>query len=131
MRYLALDLGERRIGLAVGDDEAGLARPLRSVRRRSRDADIAAVRAAVDAERVEALVFGLPISLSGEEGFQAQKARSLGERIAAELGLPFEFADERLTTAQANRYRSGSDFDVDAAAAAILLQDHLDRRRRQ
>jgi putative Holliday junction resolvase len=130
MRYLALDLGERRIGLAVGDDQAGLATPLRSVRRRSRDADIAAVRAAARAEGVEALVFGLPITLRGEEGSQAEKARALGERIAEELGLPFEFADERLTTAQANRYRSGSSFDVDAAAAAILLQGHLDRRRR-
>jgi putative Holliday junction resolvase len=130
VRYLGLDLGERRIGLAVGDDAAGLATPLRSVRRRGGEADVAAVRAAAQAERVDALVFGLPVTLRGEEGPQARRARELGQRIAAELGLPFEFVDERLTTAQASRYRSGRNFDLDAAAAAILLQDHLERRRR-
>ena len=129
-RYLALDLGERRIGLAVGDDAGGIARPLRSVRRRGGEADFAAVRPVARAEAVDALLFGLPLTLRGEEGHEARRARELGERIAGALGLPFEFADERLTTRQASRYARGRGFDIDAAAAALLLQSHLDRRRR-
>lgn len=130
VRYLALDLGERRIGLAVGDEAVGISRPLRSLRRRGGEADLAAVRAIARAEEVVALLFGLPLTLRGEEGHEARRARELGERIARSLGLPFEFADERLTTKQARRYAAGRDFDVDAAAAALLLQSHLDRRRR-
>lgn len=131
MRYLALDLGERRIGLAVGDDEAGLARPLPTLHRRGGDADIAALRAIAGAEEVEALVVGLPLTLRGEEGPQAQRTRRLGEGIARALGLPLEFVDERLTTQHAERFRSGRRFDVDAAAAALLLQQHLDQQKRR
>lgn len=131
MRYLAADLGERRIGLAVGDDASGLARPLRSLRRRGGDADVVALRAIVETEGVEALLFGLPLTLRGEEGREARRARSLAERFATGLGLPFELADERLTTAHARRLATGRDVDLDAAAAALLLQAHLDTRRRR
>lgn len=131
MRYLALDLGERRIGLAVGDDEAGLARALPTLHRRGGDADIAALRAIAGAEEVEALVVGLPLTLRGEEGPQARRTRALGEGIARALGLPLEFVDERLTTQHAERFRSGRRFDVDAAAAALLLQQHLDQQTRR
>lgn len=131
MRYLALDLGERRIGLAVGDDEAGLARALPTLHRRGGDADIAALRAIAGAEEVEALVVGLPLTLRGEEGPQARRTRALGEGIARALGLPLEFVDERLTTQHAERFRSGRRFDVDAAAAALLLQQHLDQQKRR
>ncbi len=130
-RYLALDLGERRIGLAVGDDAAGIATPLPSLRRRSHDADADALRAVVRAEGAEALLIGLPLTLRGEEGPQAGRARALGERLAAELGLRREFLDERLTTSAAERLRTGRRFDVDSAAAALLLQQHLDRARRR
>ncbi len=131
MRYLALDLGERRIGLAVGDDTAGIARPLRSLRRKGRGADIDAIRTVVRVEEVDALIVGLPLTMRGEEGAQAQRARAHGEQIAHDLGLRAEFVDERLTTRAADRYRTGRDFDVDAVAAALLLQTHLDRNRRR
>ena len=114
----------------MGDDAGGIARALRTLRRRGGEADLAALRAFARAEEVDTLLFGLPLTLRGEEGHQARRARELGERIGRALGLPFEFADERLTTRQARRYASGSEFDMDAAAAAILLQSHLDRRRR-
>ena len=128
-RYLALDLGERRIGLAVGDDAGGLATPLPSLRRRSHRADVDALRATVRDERAEVLLIGLPLTLRGEEGPQAGRARSLGERLASDLGMAHEYLDERLTTSAAERLRSGRRFDVDSAAAALLLQQHLDRRR--
>ncbi len=129
-RYLALDLGERRIGLAVGDDEAGIATPLPSLRRRSKQADVDALRAIVRDERAGVLLIGLPLTLRGEEGRQAVRSRALGARLATELGLPHEYLDERLTTSAAERLRTGRRFDVDSAAAALLLQQHLDRRRR-
>ncbi len=128
-RYLALDLGEKRIGLAVGDDAAGIARPLPSLRRKTNLADTRALRAVVDDEEVEMLLIGLPLTLRGEESHQAARARALGERLAAELGLPREYADERLTTSAAERLRTSRDFDVDSAAAALLLQQYLDRHR--
>jgi putative holliday junction resolvase len=130
MRYLALDLGERRIGLAVGDDESRLATSLRSIQRRGGDADIEAIRAVIRAEEVDALVIGLPLTMRGEEGPQATRTRAFGERIAASLGVPHEYIDERLTSRQAERYRGRGRFDVDSAAAAILLQHRLDRRER-
>lgn len=129
VRYLALDLGERRIGLAVGDEEGGVARALPSLRRRSRRADLDALHAIVREEGAQALLIGLPLTLRGEEGPQAVRTRAHGEGLARELGLPFEFRDERLTTSAAERFRTGRKFDVDSAAAALLLQEHLERRR--
>ena len=128
-RYLALDLGERRIGLAVGDDEGRIARPLASLRRRSHEADIDALRALVHEEGAEVLLIGLPLTLRGEEGPQAVRTRAHAERLAAALGLPRQYRDERLTTSAAERLRTGKRFDVDSAAAALLLQEHLDRPR--
>jgi len=117
VRYLALDLGERRIGLAVGDDEAGVAR-------------LDVLRRVIQDEGVQVLLIGLPLTLRGEEGPQATRTRTHAERLATDLGMPLEYRDERLTTSAAERYRSGKRFDIDSAAAAVLLQDRLDERRR-
>ena len=130
MRYLALDLGDRRIGLAVGDDQAGVARALPALERRTREHDLAALRRVIHEEGVQTLLVGLPLTLRGEEGPQAERARTLAERLTRELGLPLELRDERLTTKAAARYRSGKRFDLDSAAAALLLQDRLDEGRR-
>ncbi len=125
MRYLALDVGDRRIGLAVGEEAFGLARPLPSLRRRRLDADLAALRAIASREEVEALVIGLPLTLRGEEGPQARRVRRFAEACAA-LGLPITMYDERFTTAEAT---SRGATDVDAGAAVVLLEDFLRGRR--
>jgi len=130
MRYLALDLGERRIGLAVGDDEARMARAVPALRRRSHRADVEALRAVVRDEGVGALLVGLPLTLRGEEGRQAMWTRAQAEALASDLGLPLEYRDERLTTWAAEQRRSGKRYDVDSAAAAIVLQERLDEARR-
>ena len=130
MRYLALDLGERRIGLAVGDDEAGVARALPSLQRRTREGDLEVLRRVIRDEGVQTLLIGLPLTLRGEEGPQAGRIREQAERLRTGLGLPLEFLDERLTTRAAARYRTGKRFDLDSAAAALLLQDRLDQGRR-
>ena len=125
-RYLALDVGSRRIGLAVGDVEGGIARPLRTLRRRAVAADVAAIGQIARKEEVTALVVGLPLTLRGDEGPQAARVRSFATSLAA-LGLPVEWHDERFTTSEAVLQGAPDD---DAGAAAILLEDFLRSRAR-
>jgi len=124
-RYLALDVGDRRIGMAVGDVGGGIARPLRTLKRRSVVADLAAVKEVVRKEEVSALVIGLPLTLRGDEGHQAARVRRFAD-ACAELGLPVELYDERFTSAEAVHQGAR---DVDAGAAAVLLEDFLRSRR--
>jgi putative Holliday junction resolvase len=125
VRYLALDVGERRIGLAVGDEDGGLARPLRTLRRRSIAADVAAIRDVARKEEVSALLIGLPLTLRGDEGPQAARVRRFAGACEG-LGLPVRLYDERFTTSEAAIQGAA---DLDAGAAAILLEDFLRRRR--
>ena len=127
MRYLALDVGDRTIGLAVGDEAFGLARPLRTIRRRGVAADLDGLRDIVRKEDVGALVIGLPLNLKGESGHQAQRVRTFAESARA-LALPIELVDERFTTADAAR--RGAD-DLDAGAAVVLLEDFFSARSRR
>ena len=127
MRYLALDVGDRTIGLAVGEDTFGLARPLKTVRRRGVAADLATLRQIVASEDVGALVIGLPLNLRGEVAHQAQRARAFAESARA-LALPIELVDERFTTAEAAR--RGAE-DLDAGAAVVLLEAFFSERRRR
>ena len=124
-RYLALDVGDRRIGMAVGDVGGGIARPLRTLKRRSVVADLAAVKEVVRKEEVSALVIGLPLTLRGEEGPQAARVRRFAD-ACRDLGLPIELYDERYTTAEA--VHQGAK-DPDAGAAVVLLEDLLRSRR--
>ena len=124
-RYLALDVGDRRIGLAVGDVGGGIARPLPTLRRRSVAADLEAIRQVVRKEEVSALLIGLPLTLRGEEGPQAARVRRFADACAG-LGLPVELYDERFTSAEAVHQGAR---DVDAGAAAVLLEDFLRSRR--
>jgi putative Holliday junction resolvase len=127
VRYLALDVGDRTIGLAVGDDTFGLVRPLRTVRRRGVAADLATLRETVTKEAVDALVIGLPLNLEGEVGHQASRVRAFAESVRS-LGLPITLADERFTTAEAI-HRGAT--DLDAGAATVLLEDFFSERRRR
>lgn len=126
MRYLALDVGDRRIGLAVGDDAFGLTRALPTVRRSRRlAADIGRIAAIARGEEVEAVVVGLPLTLRGEEGPQAVRVRRFAAALAP-LGLPVALHDERNTTVEAARRGAA---DPDAGAARVLLEDFLATRR--
>lgn len=125
-RYLALDVGDRRIGLAVADDTFGIARPLSTLRRHDLAGDVHAVGQIAKQEEATALVIGLPLTLRGEEGAQALRVRRFADACVP-LGLPVDLYDERYTTSEAIRLGAP---DVDAAAAAILLEDFLKARRR-
>jgi putative Holliday junction resolvase len=147
-RWLGIDLGAKRVGLAVadGDPADALARPLATLQRgRSIDDDAARLRTVLDRERIEVIIVGLPLDVSGDEGPQAALTRAWGEALAAKSGLPVAFRDERLTSHLAEarlgpmkRGRSGGPptrtqrdayrARVDREAAAIILQDELDTR---
>ena len=126
MRYLALDVGDRRIGLAVGDEAHGLVRPLGTLARRSTAADLAALRKIATGENVGGLVIGLPLTLRGEDGHQAMRVRRFAAACEA-LGLPVQLYDERHTTSEA-ALRGAR--DLDAGAATVLLEDFLKQRAR-
>jgi len=132
-RTLALDIGEKRIGVAVSDELGLLARPLATIARASRRQDFERIARFVAELGAERIVAGYPRSLSGEEGLQAQRVRRYVEALAATLPVPAELWDERLTTVEAQerlldagRRRPRDRGQLDAAAAAIILQDYLD-----
>jgi len=126
VRYLALDVGDRRIGLAVGDDTFGLTRALPTLRRSRRRADDVSLLARIAAqEGVDAIVVGLPLTLAGAVGVQAQRAQAFAAACAT-IGLPVELYDERNTTVEAIRRGAA---DPDAGAARVLLEDFLAARR--
>jgi putative Holliday junction resolvase len=136
MRYLGVDLGRVRIGLALADDVLRTARALRVVARRGEAADLAEIADAAREYEVERAVVGLPLNMDGSEGPSARLARAFAPKLAAALGVPVELFDERLSTFEAEtrlRERGISAKDarslVDAEAAAVILQGWLDRER--
>ena len=141
MRILGLDVGERRIGVAISDPEGRLAVPLRILERRDEAADMEAIVDLARSEGVDALVVGYPISLGGEAGPQARLVQAFARRLADASGLPTELRDERLTSVQAERSRGPTRAErgrrrarrrrppADDLAATIILQSYLDRRR--
>ena len=130
-RLLALDLGQVRIGVAVCDEEGLLATPLTVLQRRpTREEDFAGIVALVGRERAVGVLAGMPAS-EGEASGQARWTRRYGGRLAGALPVPLAFWDETLSSVSAAerlaqaRSRTG----IDAAAAAVLLEDYLAARR--
>ncbi len=132
MRIVAIDLGERRIGVAAADDRTRIALPVRTVEVKGETA--AEIARIATEERAEELVIGLPLSLSGAEGPQAQLVREAVARLETLTTIPVRLHDERFTTTEAVRAiegtggkkkQRGTD-NRDAIAACILLQSYLD-----
>jgi putative Holliday junction resolvase len=135
VRYLGIDLGRARIGLALADDLLGSARPLRVVRRTADGSDLATIGAVAREYGVDRAVLGLPLNMDGSEGPSARAARAFARRVGSELGIPVDLFDERLSTFEAEdrlRARGLSAREmkahVDAEAAAVILQGWLDGR---
>ncbi len=133
-RLLGLDIGSKRIGVAISDELGMLASPVAMVLRGRNDR--AEFRALVAEWKPDKLVAGLPTGLSGREGPQAAETRAYADALAAELGLPLDYWDERLSSAVAERslIESGVRRDkrkekIDAMAAAVMLQGYLDNQR--
>lgn len=135
---LGLDVGSKRIGVAGCDGTGLIATGLTTIDRTSFDRDVAQLREIVEQRQVQVLVVGLPYSMDGTLGSQAKKVQKLAQRLAAALGLPLEYVDERLTSFEAeeqikaeNRSPSRNKGLIDRKAAAIILQQWLDDRRSQ
>ncbi len=135
MRTLGLDVGDRRVGVAVSDPEGRLAVPLRVVERRGRN-DAAAIANLARDEQVERIVVGLPVSLDGGLGAQADSARAFADELRRVGTAEVVLYDERLSSVEANHHLHAAGLRGraarerrDAVAAAIILQAYLDSLR--
>lgn len=141
MRVLGVDFGQRRIGLALSDDTALLARPWQTIAAGATPADSAVavadvVRLAGDVGPIAEIVVGLPRRLNGADTDQTEPARAFARALEARTGLAVHLQDERLSSHEADARLAERERDwrkrkaqLDAAAAAIVLQDYLDERR--
>jgi putative Holliday junction resolvase len=135
MRILALDPGERRTGVALSDALGWLATPLTVLQSRSREAELAAVVELVQTHGAKQIVVGYPRSLNGSIGPQARRVDKYVAQLRLRLPeVPVILWDERLSTAEAERliHETGQRVQrerIDAAAAAVILQDYLDAQR--
>jgi putative Holliday junction resolvase len=145
-RILAVDYGRARMGLAVADAQARLARPLGILARKNRNDDLRRLHEIVREHGVKRIVIGLPLRLDGSKGEMAEEVERFAERVRKQIGLPVELVDERLTSWEAENLleekgggRSGgavssgrkqkkeSAKSVDALAAAVILREYLAR----
>ena len=130
---LALDPGEARVGVAVSDALGLFAHPRAAIRTRSVPEAVRAVVVLVREEGVSEVFVGLPLTLSGERGHQAEAVRPFLEALRAALTIPVREVDERLSSAQATavqpRLSGKRDGTLDSASAAVVLQGVLDSRR--
>ena len=136
MRVLGLDVGDRRIGVAVSDSLGLTAQRVTVLERRGPSRDVEAVQALVERYGASAVVVGLPLTMRGERGVQAEKVSAFSEALRRSLAVPIELVDERLTTVQGARAlretgasRRTRKAVIDQVAAQLILQDFLDRQR--
>jgi putative Holliday junction resolvase len=137
VRSLGIDYGGKRIGLALSDPEGRIARPLEVFERRSPLADVRRICLATIEEGVEEVVLGLPLEEDGTRGEAAAAVEAFLADLESHLDLPIHLVDERYTTKEAEgalreagRDGRSARENVDAVAAALILQAHLDRRDR-
>ncbi len=133
MAVVALDLGRRRIGLAIAQGAAMGAHPMGTILRRSAARDFDEIRAKIAGRDVTRLIVGLPLNMGGSEGVEARRAAAFAARLAEALGLPVEMFDERLTSVEAEERLRGVRVGrarrkpaVDALAATIILEGWLE-----
>jgi len=137
LRYLGLDVGNRRIGVAVSDELGITAQPVLTLQRRpSRREDLRSLARLSRRFGVVAIVVGNPLHISGDDSPQAIKTRTFAAELGELTGLPIHFCDERLTTREAHEilYEAGHRRQehrrvVDQVAATLILQSFLDERR--
>lgn len=134
-RLLALDVGDKRIGVAVSDATGMLVTPVETIHRKNSKLDVARVAKLAEDHEVAAVIVGLPKNMDGTEGEQAAKVKSFAKRIVRETRLPVHFEDERLSsfTATERLVERGIDTGrnrdlIDMESAVVILQSYLDRQ---
>jgi putative holliday junction resolvase len=134
-RLMGIDMGTKRVGVAVSDELRITVRPVTTIERRSWKDLLQRVSEQIEALEARGLVVGLPLNIDGSEGPAAVEARQIAAKFELSLTIPVYLQDERLTSEEAKsrlhdiqkRERAG---DIDSAAAAIILQDFIDRQSR-
>jgi putative Holliday junction resolvase len=133
MRVVALDIGEKRVGVAAGDTDTKIATPISTITLDDLLTLTPIFRRIIEEHEPKLLVVGLPLSLSGEENQQATRVRTLAEQAAAATGLPIAYQDERLSSAEARRVlREGGCTEremrgkIDMIAASLILRAYFD-----
>jgi len=136
MRILGLDVGVKRIGVALSDEGALLASPLTVFERRGMPEDAATIVGLAKKHEADTIVFGLPLELNGTEGLRARRVLKLRDAVAAVFDGELPLVDERFTTKEAERALIGADVRrdrrkqvVDKVAAALILQTYLESQR--
>jgi putative holliday junction resolvase len=137
-RVMALDVGERRIGVAMSDSMRILASPLTTLRATPRDRVLAQIATHIAQYEVAEVVVGLPLTLSGQVGPQAHLVQAFADELRRALAVPVHLFDERLTSVAAERMMIDLGMKpeqrkarIDEVAASIILQDFLDARRQK
>jgi putative holliday junction resolvase len=135
-RTLGLDVGSRRIGIAVSDPLGVTAQGIETLQRRNKRHDFAHLERVIRGYSITAIVVGLPLRMSGAEGSQAEKIRAFADELSKRFGLPVHLWDERLTSAEANRLLRETELSiekrgkaVDRMAAVLILQGWMEGRR--
>jgi putative Holliday junction resolvase len=135
-RIMGLDVGDKRIGIAISDETAIIASPRETLERRGNRKDIAHLLSLAEREEVSEILVGMPFSLDGSSGPQAEKVSRFIEALRAATEIPVATWDERLSTVGAERALLEADVSrakrrgaVDRVAAALILQSYLDARR--
>lgn len=135
-RVIGLDIGDRRIGVAMSDELGILASPLTVIDRADDVVTVEAIRQIIERNRVKLLVAGLPLSLSGKIGEQAEKVQSFVDQLVQYINIPVELRDERFSTVAALRRlrdarpkKTKQKVADDAIAAAMILQSYLEEGR--
>jgi putative Holliday junction resolvase len=135
-RILGLDVGSRRIGIAISDPLGITGQGLETLQRRNKRQDLAALERLIREYSVREIVVGLPLRMSGAEGTQSEKMQGFAEDLRKRFRLPVHLWDERLTSAEANRLLRATDLSiekraraVDRMAAVLILQGWMEGRR--
>lgn len=136
MRYLCLDPGRRRIGVALSDETLLIATPFGVIHVRTQEQVFRDVARLVEQHEAGRLIIGLPLQLNGQEGIEAGRARAFAADLENYVTVPIDFMDERLTSVEADRLMLEAGYkrekrraNIDAAAAALILQAYLDSER--
>jgi putative Holliday junction resolvase len=137
-RILGLDVGSKRIGLAISDPLGITAQGLETLHRQNKRRDFSQLEQVIREHQVAEIVIGLPLRMTGGEGIQAEKMQVFAEEVGRRFRLPVHLWDERLTSAQANRLLRETDMSikrrgevVDQMAAVLILQSWMDARSGQ
>ena len=135
-RIMALDVGSRRIGVAVSDPLGITAQGLDTIQRQNKRRDLEALRRLLSKYQIREVVVGLPLRLSGAEGTQSEKMRRFAEDLESQFGVTVHLWDERWTSTEANRLLRETDLSiekrakaVDRMAATLILQSWLEAHR--